>query len=310
MINKIRVALKDSLGIDSVKIIQLTTGSYNNVFKITTKKDDQLIFRIYRNKSWPEYGKLEWISNTLSERNIPTAKILYSTRKNEHFKNGFMIQEFINGDLVEEVVGQQISPEDYYKKLGVLMKKIHQIRIPKYGYIGSGSGDHVSLGTFIERDFSRFFKRVHSLKVFSDKDQNFLTEKILDLLKNISSLPPTLIHNDLSLNNVMLLKTGDIILIDWDNAISGCWIQDFAIMTYWMRGSHPDELKREELIRLFLESYSPDFDEKSIRKFELVFHTIQSINLLGYYYYDDKSKLSYKKVLNYLGYLRSLDLYN
>lgn len=303
MDKKIKTALEYS-GFIATKITQLTAGSYNTVFEVELDNGQRVVVRIFRSKRWPEDGKLEWISNKLTEFQIPTAKILYSSRDDKYFPKGFMVQEFIDGEIVQNVAGKKITYADYYSQLGLLMSHVHKIQLPQFGYIGHGTGNHASLLNYIDRDIDMFFGRIEPIMDKIALDIEVFKEKIFEGLEAISQLSHVLTHNDLSPNNVMLDSKGELVLIDWDNAVSHVWINDFGVMTYWMRYRHQNESEREEYIRLFLASYKADMSHSEIRKLEKILHLIQALNLLGYYYFDDKDMKSFDRTLKYFNELK------
>ena len=300
--NKLKeVLLKGGFNIRN--LIQLTSGEYNQVFKGELDNFGKVIIRIFRSSSWPEEGKLIWINKKLAENNIPNAEILFSTRKDEVFKKGFMIQKFVEGELVEDLAKENsdIYPQ-YYKDLGLLIKQIHQIQLPNYGYIGDGTGNHKTFEKYINRDIDRFFESNEKLGIKVDIVVNKFKEIVLDGLAPIGNLKPVLNHNDLSPNNVIKQSDGELVLIDWDNAVSNIWINDFAVMTYWMRNRHKNNSLRESLISDFLEGYKPDLNIRELRRYEKYFHLLQSFNLLGYYY-ADKRMDAFKGTLYYFNQL-------
>lgn len=300
---KVKTALEHS-GFLATKVTQLTAGSYNIVYKALLKSGQKIVVRIFRSKDWPEDGKLEWISSKLTEFQIPTAKILFSTRDDKYFPKGFMVQEFIDGEIVEKVAGKKISYSDYYAKLGELMNHVHKIELPKFGYIGHGTGNHTFLLDYIEREIDMFFERVEPILDKIAVDAKTFKTNVLKSLDSITELPSVLNHNDLSPNNIILDTKGKLVLIDWDNAVSHVWINDFSIMTYWMKYRHGDASERESYIKLFLDSYEPDMDYQEIRRIEKVIHFIQALTLIGYYYFDDKDVKSFNNALKYFNELK------
>lgn len=276
-------------GFDIANITQLTSGEYNQVFKGDLENSKKAIIRIFRSSSWPEDGKLVWINKKLSENNIPNAEIYFSVRKDEVFEKGFMIQEFIEGELVEDLAKDDESIYfEYYKDLGLLIKQVHEIELANYGYIGDGTGNHKMFLEYIIRDIDRFFESNSKLGIKVDIRIEEYKDIVLNGLSSVCNLKPVLNHNDLSPNNVIKQKDGKLVLIDWDNAVSNIWINDFSVMTYWMRNRHKDNNLREDYISTFLEGYKPDFNVKELRQYEKYFHLLQSFNLLGYYYADNR----------------------
>jgi Ser/Thr protein kinase RdoA (MazF antagonist) len=297
--SSIKQAAKESISRSIVDIIRETSGYDNQVFKAVTSGGEKLIVRIFHDDFWPEPGKLEWISRKLSENNIPTAKILYITRDNHYFKYGFMIQEYIDGDLVEKVAGQRITYEEYYSELGGIVRRIHHISYPAFGRIKAEDREFGSLEDYVKDDLLRFLHRLEELQIFSDSQKTVITDLTLSKLKKISDLSSVLCHNDLSPKNIILTPDDELVLIDWDNAIASCWLNDYSVMTYWMKFRHPDSSERQRYKDSFLKAYDPDCDINYINDVESAFHMIEAINLL-WYYHEKNDNEQYEKTLGYI----------
>lgn len=298
MDEQIKKAVKDSIGKEVVNVSPLVRGTYNKVFKLELKDGAHLIIRIFASKNWPEPGKLEWISKFLSENNVSTAKILFSTRNSEIFENGFMIQEFIDGDIVENSINKEFSFEDFYSKLGRLIRKVHNLPVRDFGYINNGRGNHLTLRAYLERDIELAIERIVDTNIPDAIDEKKVRAKVLNCLKFIDSEKPVLCHNDLSPKNVML-SNGELTLIDWDNGVFSHWIDDFSTMTYWMRWRHIDPAERQKMTDIFLKAYDNNVKYDDILEIEKSFHVLLSLNLMSFYYGRNKLK-SYKDTMDYL----------
>ena len=297
IINKIKRHIRR----DIISCIQLTKGSYNQIYKIVTNNRNYLL-RIYASGTWPEKGKLEFIENKLIENNILTARNIFITRDNDTFIHGYMIEEYLEGEVIQDVINKKITEHEYYTKLGKLMRRIHAINIKNYGYIGSGVANHTSFTSFLNRELESVTDDFLKLNVFSSVKFEHMKKIVIEKSSSIDNLPAVLVHNDVSCNNIMLVD-GELILIDWDNAISSNWIQDYSCMTYWMYWS---EKNRNEVIRkknIFLESYNPEFSIKHLGKYEKANHLLMSLKLL--LWYKDRVK-EFNKVLEYINELYEL----
>jgi aminoglycoside phosphotransferase (APT) family kinase protein len=290
----IKEAIKE-LGYKPIHISMLTGGSFNKVFKITTIDEQQLVMRVFRGKRIPEEGKLEWISEELEKIHVPFARVIYLTRDSKYFKNGFMLQEYVEGDTVQNLVDSKISYKQFYSKLGCIVKKVHDININHYGSIKNGVGEYEVLTDYLAYYLDEYSQRVVSIPEDIGFDFKHIRCFFLREVKELAILPPVLNHGDLSPNNVMLSQSDhQLYIIDWDDAMSHVWLYDFAMMTYWMGFRHADVHEREEYISIFLDRYAPDLDYHRVRHYEQVFHLLQNINLLGYYYYDAKDTNAFK----------------
>lgn len=279
--------IEKELNIKIKNIFELTNGSYNKVYKLETSRGE-LLLRIFKDKSWPENGKLEFINRKLIENKIECAKILIIERNDKYFKNGFMIQEYISDNDLEDVIGIKISYEDYFKKLAKLLKKIHNIKIKNCGYIGTGIASHDTLISFMEHECYKTKEVLLERDMLSENKIDKYINIILNNLNECSDLPFVLCHNDISENNVML-KGNDIVLIDWDNAISNNWILDFANMTYWLHLRYNRE-DYERYRNIFINEYSIKYDLNKLFVIEQTYHLFQCLKLLSYYY--DESNIA------------------
>lgn len=302
LLNKVKNATKTH-GFNISNISQFQTGQSTLVFRGILDNEREVVIRISQNPSWPEEGKLLWINDELSKAKIPNPDILFLTRKDEVFKHGFMIQELIEGEIVRDLAKKNEDIYfEYYKQLGKLMKKVHKIELLMYGYIGDGTGNHETFLSYIDREVERLYERNDEISVEVDIEIEEYRDIVLKGLKPLKSLKPVLNHNDLSPDNAIQKKDGEIVLIDWDNAVSSVWINDFAVMTYWMRYEHEDDSLREELISVFLDNYETDIGLNELKKYEKYFHFLQSFNLLRYYLTKNRMD-SYTRTLEYFNQL-------
>ena len=97
---------------------KITTGKYNEVYKIDSEKNSYII-RIFPNKEWPEEGKLKFVNRKLMDNGILCPKIYEITYRDKDFENGFMVEEFIVGDNASELWNTGFSHESYFESLAV-----------------------------------------------------------------------------------------------------------------------------------------------------------------------------------------------
>ena len=71
---KVKITAKEVLNYDISDIIELDAGSHNTVFSFKTIDNEKFVCRIFRDASWPENGKLEWINDHLIKHNIATSQ--------------------------------------------------------------------------------------------------------------------------------------------------------------------------------------------------------------------------------------------
>lgn len=276
-----------------ININKITTGKYNEVYKIDSEKNSYII-RIFPNKEWPEEGKLKFVNYKLVENGILCPKIYEINYSDKDFENGFMIEEFIAGDNASELWNYGFSHESYFEGVARFVSSFHKVNIENYGYIGSGIANHNQFNRFIEMDINRFFNNIQEDSIFTEKEVKEIRDVILMNFEPIEQLPSVLCHNDIHPGNV-IIRNGDFIMLDWDNAISSNWVQDFSTMTYWIQLLDTKENYRKYK-KIFLDNYDTEFKVNDLDKVEATFHLYVGINLLSHF--RDKKDLFEKALKN------------
>lgn len=206
----------------------------NQVYQINTK-DKAYIFKIYDQRDWPEDGKLHFIDKKLDECNIAHAKLYDFNRDNEHFPNGYLIEEFLEGKTADKL---NLSFEEnirLYRKLAAIVSKVHKISMINYGFIGgNGVADWRSFSEYIYDMFDDTTSNLRNNKILDLNELNSIKERLREKLKACDCYPSVLCHGDLSTDNLMVYEN-DITIIDWDDAQALCWMADIARMTFWMK---------------------------------------------------------------------------
>jgi thiamine kinase-like enzyme len=269
----------------------------NSVYKIFVS-GKPFIFKIYKQKTWPEDGKTVFVNNKLIENNISCARVIAFDRTDPYFQNGFLIEEFLSGKNAGNIVFDKEYGKAFYKKLALLVSRVHSIRIENYGYIGSGIACSESFVSFIDSEYDEMTVSLTEKKLFDEKYLLEIKKPFILRLKTYDSLPSVLCHGDLSTKNVMINEKGELTLIDWDDAMSYNWMADIARMTYWMKyeyGQYEYELFRSA----FLEYYSAGSEKNNYDDFERVFHLWIGLDFLNYYA-GIHNYQQYERTLGYL----------
>lgn len=150
----------------------------------------------------------------------------------------FYLMEFIQGRALEE------TPEDEYA-LGKLAKTLHSYDDYKYP-----SG--------LNEDKNRFYEW------FKEKPFKKEFDNILDEIPKFSNYNQCFIHTDIGPHNAMMKTTGEVVLIDLDDAGIGCRYLDMGwpfIMQFVDYNHTTEEMKyRFDLAEAFLQGYYGDED--------------------------------------------------
>ena len=270
-------------------------GEVNHVYKITTSRGNVLM-RIFKNKRWPEKGKYLWIERQLLKHKIPHAKILYYSRSSAYFPNGLMITEFIegwNGRVAVEM--HKITLAQAYSHIGKILKAVHKISVKKFGLVNNGKGNYSDfLKWKLEKDVHERFKNLKPTKALPEdllsKIEGRVTECFLPFNKR---LKPVLNHGDANRDNGIFSKEGQWILIDWDNARSSTWLDDYSNLTFWADFRQTKDFAKRRLTTLrksFFKGYGKvPFTQSEIGKIEYGLHIIMCMRPLPYYYFNKKN---------------------
>lgn len=286
--------------ISSKKINQ---GITNHVYKIESQKGKFLV-KVFRNKHWPEDGKLEWIEKQLRKHKVPHAKMVYYSRENKYFRYGLMITEFIDGlNGWDAIKKKRHSLVESWKESGKILGKIHAIKGRKFGHIKNGAGEEKSFVIYELKKTKKKLGELVKLKVLSETMAKTLVIKASQTLKPFNMrFKPVLIHGDASRDNSIVTNSGKFILIDWDNATFSVALADYTRMTSWMSvmPRWKNETTRIKAKQAFLQGHGNiGFTQKEIEAIEPAMHIIFFISLLKFHI-ERKEKYHSRRVLKML----------
>lgn len=303
--NKVKIAVAETLGMSVVSVSKIQEGEVNHVYKINTDKGE-FIARIFSSPDWPEIKALELIDKKLTKKNILHADIIYSDKSSKYFPNGFVVDKFVGGKIGWKAIKDgNISFEDFHIRLAKVLKEVHSINFPEYGYIANGIGTSKD---FFEHEINELKENLGKLKetdVLPEGISKLIEDKIRSLYNPIrKKFSPVLTHGDPSPANCIWTPNNEVVLVDWDNAMSSIWIRDLAIQTYW--GSHLTYLgsleeRRTKLIDAFIRGHRDmGLTQKEVEDAEKIIHIIYSVSLLPYYYLKQQNMDAYAQARNRL----------
>lgn len=282
IIKQIRKKVEELMNVkvDDIDIQMIESVTNNFVYKIFSK--ESYIFKIYKQRTWPEDGKLVFVNNKLIENHIDCAKIIEFNRNDSYFQNGFLIEELLPGVNADHIAFDLKSGNEFYKKLALVVTKIHRIRIENYGYIGSGVAEYTSFIDFMNDKYDEITSDLLKKKLIEKKSLLEIKKSVIDRLRLCENLPPVLNHGDLSTKNVMIDEHGNLTLIDWDDAMSYNWMADIARLTYWMKFKYNDH-EYEMYRNTFMENYAEANKYRDYNDMENAFHVWIGLDHLNYY---------------------------
>ncbi len=150
--SKVVKAASEILGVPVISSSRLKGGVVNYVYKLKTA-ERTVVVKVFRNRFWPEDGKLQWIEKQFAKHKVPHAKMIYYSRNNKYFLFGLMISEYVAGLNAMEAVKKGVhTMADSYKATGNLLKRVHKIKLKKFGQINYGKGTD---SNFINRELKK-----------------------------------------------------------------------------------------------------------------------------------------------------------
>ena len=238
---------------------------------------ESYIFKLFRSKYWPEDDKLQFVNETLCRYNIPCAELIVFTRDDPAYPNGYLIERKLEGVTADKVTFTQEEEAAFYRKLAGLVSEFHSIPVKKFGYLGGGED---RMGAFFEDEFDERVESLEEKGVYTADELRNMKDILMNTFKRFDDLPPVLCHGDLSKKNVMVQESGNLVLIDWDDAMGYNWMADIARFTFWMKMTYSEPAY--SLFRgAFLEGYrGARKDEFDI--FEKAYHIYNALDNLVY----------------------------
>lgn len=270
---------------------RLDFGNVNGVYKLSAGGRAYAL-KVFRHPDWPEPGKLAWLESKLAESAVPHARLIHYTREPEHFPHGFSLSEFVEGENCKAAVGRgRLTPAAYFELAGALLKQVHSVGLPLYGYIGGDGGRYEDfVGWLLDCDVKDSLRWVDDGTRPVETLYPLIERKVSVLRRYESRFEPALVHGDCNPKNGVLTPGGGLVLVDWDEAVGGFWVKDYAGLTYWysyMRkdGGEPGDVGAEEARASFFRGYGePGFDDDELREIERALHVSMAAGEMSYLY--------------------------
>lgn len=268
--------INSNFGCSADEILKNENVTNNFVYSFKVSGDEYFL-KLYRNKDWPEDGKIPFVYRCLSQKHIPCAELVAYCRGDEVYPNGYLIERKVQGTSADKIQLDQDSETGLYVKLAELLSQVHDINIENYGYIGSGVACYDSLIDFYDDEFDRFedtLKYTLSATVLKR-----LKEKFFESIYAFKDLPSVLCHGDMSKKNIILNTDGEISLIDWDDAMALNWMADISRLTFWMKQNYSES---EYILfrNTFLDHYRTPYRKAEFEVFERNYHIYTALDFL------------------------------
>ena len=223
MKDKIKNIIEKEFNAEVVSIKRITEGFSHYMYEVKiTKKPFILIVRFSNNtKEDVNLEKEKYIIEILRKNNIPAPKI-YA------FNPDYMILEKLSGIRLDTIWDSMPKSEQIQitKEMGKLIKKIHLIKLKKFGrihangYIKSDEafkfrqvGEIPSFNVFSREWLIDHLKDFARLLSYKHINKNFMKQMFLFYLDNLEHIEykgkPTLIHGDFHQGHIFIEKNKD-----------------------------------------------------------------------------------------------------
>ncbi len=263
----------------SVKSIHKFENVPNNqVYKIETESQPY-IFKIY-SSGWPEDNKLPFVVNKLDEYKIPHAKLFVFDRGDSNFPHGYLIEECLQGITADRLKMSIDETKKLFEKLAVLVSQVHQIKLKNFGYTGGGIAMWTTFSEFIYDMFDDCTSNLRVNNLICAASLETIKQELHKKLIVCDQFPSVLCHGDLSTKNI-LVHSDEIVLIDWDDTQSLCWMADIARLTFWMKLNY-DEETADTYRKVFLNRYETEYDKNIFYEIEDTLHVWYGLDYLNF----------------------------
>lgn len=292
-------SIEDDLHLNIISVEKFESGEVSFTFKIKLS-DNKLFAKVFRFDNFvSDKEKLFWIEKQLSLKNIRFAKTLLLKSNSKHFPYGYMVQEFIEGITgFQAIMDEKISFEDFLSKYIVLLKQVHTIPTEGFGDLKNGRGEYNTFSEYKQALYKETYQKLKNLPDLKENIHHAVLQEVEKLTQFNAQVKPCLLHGDPGTDNAIMKNNGEIILIDWDNAKSSSWIDEYAGMTF--RGTYmyqyKTDNKRQEIVKkVFKNSYKGiNFEDTTLLEIERILHILTAYYSLAVHLYQHENKELYE----------------
>lgn len=233
--------LRSTLGIITPEMERVAAGESQEVYEIQKNPQKKFVIKISR-KEEKQLERIVWVSKHLRQLHLPVPRILYM--KTVFVRNRslvFYLEKKIQGQSLLLFLSQQKKVNR--RKLNSLMygfgrmlKKIHSVKTSGFDLIdGRGKGQFKTWNDFMldplqrRKEFQIMAKKIHIKERYVNLALSLLL-KYQEVYKNVE---PRLLYGDLSPKNLLVYDFKITGLIDFEDAMSGDPVFDFARWSFF-----------------------------------------------------------------------------
>ncbi len=301
-VKQVKIAVSKALGVEVISVKRVIQGEISYAFKVMTRRG-VVLAKVLKFKGWPDVPALIKVGKLLSKHQIPHPMVLYFAKHKAYFPHGLLIQKYIEGeDCHKAILSGKISFVRYHYLLGKLLRKLHGIRLKRFGRLSKPLAKGTTYYDIRLKHLIKHLDEFNGTALLPSGLRNELLVRVGPGLKLVSEIcSPVLTHGDATPDNCILTPQGELALIDWDNSKASAWLEDFTWLTYC--GSHMTSLgsleKRSKIIwREFFRGYGrAGITKEDIKEIEYSLHLLKAVSHLGYHYFAQRNERAFKQTL-------------
>jgi len=289
MEDKIKQIVEREFNAKALNIKRINEGYSHFMYDVTLDKEPKEVIVRFSNdiKESTSLAKEKYIMDTLAERNIPVPKIYAFDSSNELNKGGYMVMQKLPGKRIDEIWNSLTDKqkEKVTIKIGELLARIHEIKLPSFGQIQEGGkidtkphfefrklGEKMKYSLFLRELFDDFFFDISGLLSHKYASPKFISDFVFYILSNLDKIDfngePTLLHADYMPGHLFVEeKDGEYEitgLIDFEFALSYAPEYDFIKL-------HRNHFFDDEKLKRALEKgYGRAINEEAVEIYRLM----------------------------------------
>lgn len=282
----------DLTGERALSVERMPVGEVNRVYKVETADGAAFVVKVFRYPDWPEDDKLLCVERRLTEHDIPHPRLLHATRDDDTFPHGFSLTEYVRGrDCAAALAEGTLSLEEYCRGVGALLRQVHAVGFPRFGYVGNCEGtDEDYVEAKLDHEVRERLGEVDPAALPDSSLARRVEDKVRRLLAPFAGrFAPVLVHGDAAPRNAILTGERRLVLADWDEAVAGVALEDYARLTYLLFRAHdarrPDAATERAVRDAFFDGYGETgFDADETARVVEALHAVQAADHLAYYF--------------------------
>lgn len=287
---------------DEITAINLMReGCANTNYKISFKRHNPVVFRIYTRDSTAMGREADLFR--LVHEHIPVPNIIALDASKKHIDYSYGIFTCIPGILMREIVlrGDENIISECCFDTGKYLAALSKIKFPKQGFFQA----NLKISYFINKYINYFMAQLEDRNIRRELGKNIITKLQKLLCENEKYLPDinqaNLSHGDYDPSNIKVAKIknswGVVGILDWEFAFSGNYYFDIGTM---LRFSH-------KLPSYYEKAFIAGLEQKGLKlpqdwkKYARLIDLLSLLQLLRFNSKDTRPKLNsdVKTLINY-----------